>query len=43
MKVFWMMVGDFGGGVGVLKFRKFTSCMGDEMLRGNESEDEEFK
>ena len=34
-----MMVGDFG----VLKFRKFTSWMGDEMLRGNESEDEELK
>ena len=33
----------FGDGVGVARFRKFSSLMGEEMICGNSSEDEELR
>ena len=37
------MIGDVGGGVGVLRVNKFSSLMGDEMVIGEESDDDEFR
>ena len=34
---------DFGDGVGVTRLRKFSSLMGDDMISGDSSEDDEFK
>ena len=34
---------DFRDGVGVTRLRKFSSLMGDDMISGDSSEDDEFK
>ena len=34
---------DFGDGVGVTRLKKFSSLMGDDVINGDSSEDDEFK
>ena len=34
---------NFGDGVGVARFKKFSSLMGEEMMSGDSSEDEELR
>ena len=34
---------NFGDGVGVARFRKFSSLMGEEMISDDSSEDEELR